>query len=84
MTGQRSRVLRRLSNMSTGVVSVGWARLSIVVLGMIYQRKDWIRSDGKTVKPHDLEVNLEDGNKRRNEQIERKSKTDVRECVRVR
>jgi hypothetical protein len=37
---------------------------------LVYQRKDWINSDGKTVKPHDHEEDPEYANKaKRKEEI---------------
>jgi hypothetical protein len=42
----------------------------------VYQRKDWIDSDGKTVKPHDHETNPEERKKIRNRLNDKKK--DVR------
>jgi hypothetical protein len=49
-----------------------------VVIGLVwFQRKDWINSDGKTVKPHNLEENPEYGKKQGIDRKEREKK-DVR------
>jgi hypothetical protein len=45
---------------------------------LMYQRKDWINSDGKTVKPHDHEEDPKYGKKAKEWKRSRREKKDVR------
>jgi hypothetical protein len=56
----------------SGTESYVWVRLGRVDYWLwywvvVYQMKDWINSDGKTVKPHNLEMNPEDAKKSKKE-----------------